>query len=85
MVHYWLARLTFTTGVLWVSETVTISNCVLFVSENVTITDCVLLDSETYHTSICCCNFKACREYQLHVNVCMYVCMHDHQFEQLCK
>ena len=24
--------------------------------------------------------WTACREYQLNVNVCVYVCMHDHQF-----
>ena len=54
----------------------------LLVSETVTIADCVLLDSETYNISICCCDFKACVEYQLYVNVCVYVCMHDHRFEQ---
>jgi len=61
MLYYWLAGLTFTNGISWVSETVNIANCVLFVSEIVTIADCVLLDSETCHISICCCNFRACR------------------------
>ena len=46
------------------------------VSETVTITNGVLLVSETYHISTCCYIFKSCREYQLHVNVYVYVCVH---------